>query len=192
VSTHEEELQALVDVWDATGPYDESGSTHAWLQDLLVNRERLQRARLYYQGMATYRDIWDRTERWIAAWQTQQGSTPEERARHLRDQGFMSVSNKFRTVARCPPGLSPLEAIRRKNPELAQQEQERFERHLRELYARMLADGEDHRILSDEEFLSFKRVGQEWTERRVQLEQDLINQRRVVEEARLARIRSDQ
>lgn len=85
--------------------------------------------------------------------------TLEERlaiARGLPARGFIQTSAKYRMVARVPPGLTPIEALRLKSPWTAKEFEDRFQHSIAEQYARCYADGDDKLELTEEEFAEFK------------------------------------
>jgi hypothetical protein len=88
----------------------------------------------------------------------QETRDPAERARELIDAGYMSTSNKFRTVNRVPAGMTALEALRIQGPAEAAQLERQIEQFARSILLRRYND--DHEItLSAAQYQSFKRAG---------------------------------
>jgi hypothetical protein len=73
--------------------------------------------------------------------------------------GYRSVSNKFRTLARLPPGKSGLEALAEVEPSYAESLIAQAEERATEAYLRVHAREAGHTLeLDPDTFLAFKRL----------------------------------
>ena len=78
----------------------------------------------------------------------------------LIDQGYESTSNKYRTVARLPPGKTGVEALREVSPHDYALIVYRIEQQCASAYRRIYAQRNGDQIeLSVEEFRQFKQAG---------------------------------
>jgi hypothetical protein len=90
-------------------------------------------------------------------------SLPQEEAdalaKKLRAEGFKQTSNKFRHVARLPPGMTGLEALEEVEPSFARELLRRVEEQAAEHYRRIHADRHGLRETLDlRTFQAFKRA----------------------------------
>jgi hypothetical protein len=91
-------------------------------------------------------------------------SLPQEEAdalaKKLRAEGFKQTSNKFRHVARLPPGKTGLEALAELEPEYVRALQQRVEDQAAEHYLRVYAARAGlEQTLDLRTFQAFKRAG---------------------------------
>jgi hypothetical protein len=78
----------------------------------------------------------------------------------LIDAGYESTSNKYRTVARLPPGKTALEALRDASPHDYAMIVARIEQQCASTYRRLYASHNGHQVeLTIEEFREFKQAG---------------------------------
>lgn len=93
--------------------------------------------------------------------------TPEqqEEGRRLVAEGWMQTSRKFRHVARVPPGMSPIEALRAVDPRAAADLEDRLQRWAADSFRRTHAQhplvAENHRELDIGTFAAFRKAGGE-------------------------------
>jgi hypothetical protein len=83
---------------------------------------------------------------------------PAERARELIDAGYMSTSNKFRTVNRVPVGMTALEALRIQGPTEAARLERQIEQFARSILLRQY-NAADELTLSPSQFRAFRLAG---------------------------------
>ena len=91
-------------------------------------------------------------------------ASPEGRAEVLVMEGWEGTSNKHRTIARMPEGLTGLETLKQFEPEAYRIIMEYAERNASSLYRRVYAREKDKLTLSVEEWVAFKKAGgrQSW------------------------------
>lgn len=90
--------------------------------------------------------------------QCQAGTAYEQRAATLVLEGYVQTSRKFRLIGRVPPGMTPLEALRLKDPQTADSFERRFQEQCADYYRRCYAEGDEKLELSIEEFGAFLRL----------------------------------
>jgi hypothetical protein len=85
---------------------------------------------------------------------------PEALAQAYRADGYRSISNKYRTIARLPPGKTGIEALSLVDPTLAEHLLAQAEERATEAYLRVHARAEtgDVLVLEPDVFLAFKRA----------------------------------
>lgn len=91
----------------------------------------------------------------------------EARGRALREQGWVQKSNKYRIIARVPPGMTGAEALKANDPELYQKALRSFEESCREDFLTYCSDKVPGcaMTLGPAEFAGFKAVDAEPDER---------------------------
>lgn len=83
-------------------------------------------------------------------------------AEEMIAQGYKSTSNKYRTVARLPPGKTGIEALREVSPHEYRDIMRQLEQRCADRYRCIYAEKNGDQLeLSPEEFTAFKRAGGE-------------------------------
>lgn len=95
----------------------------------------------------------------VIVWGSLDSLSPDVVAQAYLVDGYRSISNKFRTAPRLPPGKSGLEALAEVDPHHAEKLLEEVEERATEAYLRVHAREAGNTLeLDPDTFLAFKRL----------------------------------